>query len=147
MIKKHPNPTRKSMNHVKINPNHQAVEEEAVIAVAVEADAVAAHVDVVVHPVVAAAIVEVAIADEGKFKIRLCQNVIIIYSIILHHRYRHNQGSTHRSVLLSPQRIICITGLVKWIHSKFGLILTLNSFLMTFQFSFSITPDEYNNEQ
>ena len=54
------------MNHVKINPNHQAVEEEAATAVAVEADVVAAHVDVVVHPVVAAAIVVAAIADEGK---------------------------------------------------------------------------------
>jgi len=52
------------MNHAKINPSHQAVEEEAATAVAVEADVVAAHVDVVVHPVVAAAIVEAAIADE-----------------------------------------------------------------------------------
>merc|ERR1719385_445553 len=39
------------MNHEKINPSHQAVEEEAAIAVAVEADVVAA-------------IVEAAIADE-----------------------------------------------------------------------------------
>ena len=81
MIKKHPNPTRKSMNHVMINPNHQAVEEEAVIAVAVEADAVAAHVDVVVHPVVAAAIVEVAIADEGKYKIRLFFRMSLLFTV------------------------------------------------------------------
>ena len=126
------------MIHVKINPSHQAVEEEAVTAVAVEADVVAAHVDVVVLPVVAAAIVEAAIADEGKYKIRLCQNVIIIYS---------NFTSQVQIRLLSPHRVICITGLMKWIHSKFGLILSLNSFLMAFQFSFSITPDEYNNEQ
>ena len=138
MIKKHPNPTRKSMNHVKINPNHQAVEEEAVTVVAVEADVVAAHADAVVQAVVAAATVEAAIADEGKYKIRFFQNVIIIYS---------NFTSQIQTELLSPHRVVCITGLMKWVHSKFGLILALNSFLMPFQFSFSITPDEYYNEQ
>lgn len=64
VIKKHPNPTRKSMNHVRINQKHQAVEEEAATVAAEEAVVVAVPVDVVVQAVVAAATVEVAIAVE-----------------------------------------------------------------------------------
>ena len=81
VTKKHLNPTRKSTNHVKIKPSHQAVVEEAVTVAAVEADAVAAHVDVVAQAVVAAAIVVVAIADEGTYIKRRFQNVIIFIYI------------------------------------------------------------------
>lgn len=63
VTRKHLNPTRKSMNHVTIKLNHQAVVEADTV-VAVVADAVAAPVDVVVQAVVAEAIVVVAIADE-----------------------------------------------------------------------------------
>merc|ERR1712168_1015045 len=90
VIKKHPNPTRKSMNHVKINPNHQTVEEEAVtvVAAATVEEAIADEVDIEAVDAVAAVVVKEVIVPlankKSKTVITLPFNFHLISELFYH---------------------------------------------------------------